>query len=33
MGSYRSRQYEFILTDAANLALVGMEEDLTKMRN
>lgn len=31
-GTYRSRQYEFILTDAADLALVGFEEDLTRMR-
>ncbi|MBV5327107.1 MAG: hypothetical protein JZU65_05630 [Chlorobium sp.] len=33
MGIYRSRQYEFIMTDAADLALIGMEEDVTKMRN
>jgi len=33
MGMYRSRQYEFIMTDAADLALVGVEEDLEKMRN
>lgn len=33
MGMYRSRQYEFIMTDAADLALVSMEEDLTRMRN
>lgn len=32
MGTYRSRQYEFIMTDAQNLALLGMEEDVTKMR-
>ena len=33
MGMYRSRQYEFIMTDASDLALIGMEEDLTRMRN
>ena len=33
MGMYRSRQYEFIMTDAADMALIGMEEDVTKMRN
>lgn len=32
MGMYRSRQYEFIMTDAQNLALIGMEEDVIKMR-
>jgi hypothetical protein len=32
MGVYRSRQYEFILTDAVDLALVGIELDVTKMR-
>jgi hypothetical protein len=31
MGIYRSRQYEFFMTDAADLALVGMEEDVTRM--
>lgn len=31
MGMYRSRQYEFIMTDAANLALIGMKEDVTRM--
>jgi hypothetical protein len=29
MGTYRSRQYEFIMTDAADMALIGMEENLT----
>jgi hypothetical protein len=33
MGLYRSRQYEFIMTDAADLALTGFEEDLTRYRN
>jgi len=33
MGIYRSRQYEFTMTDARDLALVGMEEDVTRMRN
>ena len=33
MGIYRSRQYEFIMTDARDLALVGMEIDVTRMRN
>jgi hypothetical protein len=33
MGMYRSRQYEFVMTDAADLALVGMEEDVSRMRN
>jgi len=33
MGMYRSRQYEFIMTDAADMALIGMEEDVVKMRN
>lgn len=33
MGMYRSRQYEFIMTDAADLGLIGMEEDVTRMRN
>lgn len=32
MGMYRSRQYEFVLTAATDMALIGMEEDLTKMR-
>lgn len=33
MGTYRSRQYEFVMTDAQDLALIGMEEDFTRMRN
>jgi hypothetical protein len=33
MGMYRSRQYEFVMTDAADLSIVGMEEDVTRMRN
>jgi hypothetical protein len=33
MGVYRSRQYEFILTDLADLAIVGIEEDVIKLRN
>lgn len=32
MGTYRSRQYEFVLTDAINMALISMEEDITRMR-
>ena len=32
MGIYRSRQFEFIMTDANNLALLGLEIDVTKMR-
>ena len=33
MGIYRSRQYEFTMTDARDLALVGFEEDITRLRN
>jgi len=33
MGMYRSRQYEFIMTDANDLALIGFDEDVTRMRN
>jgi hypothetical protein len=33
MGVYRSRQYEFIMTDAADMALMGMEEEVLKLRN
>jgi hypothetical protein len=33
MGTYRSRQYEFTMTDAQDLALVGMEEDVDRLRN
>lgn len=33
MGMFRSRQYEFIMTDAADLALIGMEIDVQKQRN
>lgn len=31
-GMYRSRQFEFVMTDANNLALIGLEIDVTKMR-
>jgi hypothetical protein len=33
MGIHRSVQFEFIMTDAADLSLVGMELDYTKCRN
>lgn len=33
MGIYRSRQYEILMTDTADLALVGIEEDVTRLRN
>ena len=33
MGTYRSRQYEFIMTDAEDLALCSLEEDVTRLRN
>jgi hypothetical protein len=31
MGTYRNRQYEFIMTDASDLAIIGMSENLTRM--
>jgi hypothetical protein len=33
MGQYRSRQYEFTMTDAQDLAIVGLEEDVVRLRN
>lgn len=33
MGMYRSRQYEFVMTDNADLALCGMSEDVEELRN
>ena len=33
MGMFRSRQYKFVMTDAADLALTGMEIDVVRMRN
>lgn len=32
-GIYRSRQYEFLMTDNTDLALMGIAEDLTELRN
>jgi hypothetical protein len=32
MGQYKSRQYEVLMTDAADLALVGMEEEVELLR-
>jgi len=33
MGIYRNRQYEFIMTDSADLAIIGMSEDVTRMNS
>jgi hypothetical protein len=32
MGTYRSRQYEFVMTDNADLALCGISEDVEALR-
>jgi hypothetical protein len=33
MGIYRSRQYEFVVTDNVDLALMGMIEDVEELAN
>jgi hypothetical protein len=33
MGMYRSRQYEFLMTDNADLALCGLSEEVEELRN
>jgi hypothetical protein len=33
MGIYRSRQYEFVITDNVDLALMGMTEDVKELAN
>lgn len=33
MGMYTTRQYEFMMTDDADLALMGLQEDVTELRN
>jgi hypothetical protein len=33
MGIYRSRQYEIVMTDNADLAFCGMQEEVEELRN
>jgi hypothetical protein len=33
MGTYRSRQYQFVCTENVDIALVGADEELTELRN